>query len=392
MKSALDEAQLAKQAEVTALKEQVKSLESGKAANEQEVENLKAQLKAAEDSVKELGVQMKSLSDAKPATAKEITEFLKSEEGKNAITSMKRGSAPAEFKLKVAAAMTVGANVLPTVADGVVASLIGANGDVYLINRTTIDNILNYVTVLSTDRADIVYVEEVLKDGSIAKVAEGVALTQNDWEYQEKKSSAEKVGGFIKVSEEMLMDVSYMASSLTQVLNEKYVPAKGNDIVTDMLSKATAFDNATLLYPTQAEPTVFDAINAMAAQSALVGFVPDAVLMHPTDVYALRSIKDKDGQPVLGFLADGKTPYLTNGLNIIMHKGQTKGTALVGTLKNYKVYDYDMRLEFGFDADDFSKDLRSLKVVGRYHKILPVNQNNFVKGVLATVITALTTA
>lgn len=391
MQKALGEANLAKQTEVTALQEQFKSLQAEKESNAQEVEALKSQLKAAEDAVKDLGVQMKSLENTQPASPKEIAEFLKSEDGKKAIEQLQSKGYPSEFSLKTAGAMTVGGNVLPVGTGGILASLMGANGEIFLINRTTIDNILDYVTVLSTDMAQITYVEEVAKDGSVGTISEGDAITLNDWQYQEKKSTAIKKAGMIKVSEEMLGDISYMASSLTQVLNEKYVPAKGNDIVTDMLSKATAFANTTLLYPTLAAPTAFDAINAMAAQSALSGFAPDAVVMHPTDVYALRSIKDTGGQPVLGFFADGKTPYLTNGLSIVMHKGQTKGTALVGTLKNYKVYDYDLRLELGYDADDFSKDLRSIKVAGRYHRILPANQNNLTKGVLATVITALTT-
>lgn len=385
LQKSLQDAAEARKSEVAALEERLKKAEDNEA-----IKSLQKDLTDSQEAIKALNLKLKSLEEA-PAAPKEIVEFLKSEEGKKAIQSMKNGTRPEDFKLKAAGAMTITDSLVPTTAGGVLASLIGANGEVYLINRLTLDSILDAVSVMSTDKADIVYVEEVAKEGAVAQTDEGDAIPLVDWTFQEKKSSATKTAGMLKVSEEALMDTAYIASVITEVMNQKYYRAKEADIVAAVLAGAVAFDNATTLYPTMAAPTVFDVINALAAQSAKKGFIPDAVLMHPVDVFALRSIKDVDGQPIVAFLNDGKTPFLNNGLRIVMHLDATKGTAIVGTFKNLQVYDYDLRLEFGFDADDFSKDLRSLRAVGRYHKILPSNKNNFVKGVVATVITALTT-
>lgn len=391
LQAKLQEAQEKRKSELDALELRLKSVE-GSAEKLAEIEQLKADRTTLEESIKSLGLKITTLESAPDATAKEIGEFFKSDEGKKFLADAKAGAPNDGYKLKTVNDMTIGNTVVPTATDGVLASLINGVGEIYMINRMAgSDDLLSAVTVMSTDQADIVDIEEEEGNGDVGENDEGDSIEDVDTKFNEKKSSAIELSGKMKVSERMLSDVPYMSSALTQVLNNKYMNKKQKSVATSIIAKASAFDNAVVAYPTQAKPNAFDAINAIAAQSAFVGDIPDGILMHPVDAYSLRSIKDDDGQPIAAFFSDGKTTFLNNGLRLILSKKATKGQVITGTFKNFIVQDLDLTLTIGFDGYDFGKNRRTIKVVGRFHKKLPTPNNNFVKGTLATVITALTT-
>ena len=117
----------------------------------------------------------------------------------------------------------------------------------------------------------------------------------------------------------------------------------------------------------------------------------NAILMHPTDVTALRLIKLSATDKRYLF-EDGVASV--NGVPIIKTTLVTAGTYLVGAFNLATLYDKgSIRIEMGFDGDDFTKNLRT--IIAEYRGAMVVKNNDrtaFVKGVFATDKAALETA
>ena len=95
-------------------------------------------------------------------------------------------------------------------------SVLGVEGDLYAINRSTIMSILDFVDLGTTDKASITWVDEVEGEGSVSTTAEGVTKNQIDVDYQEKIANETKYTGFAKVTEESLENIAYMEGEINR--------------------------------------------------------------------------------------------------------------------------------------------------------------------------------
>ena len=71
-------------------------------------------------------------------------------------------------------------------------SVLGVEGDLYAVNRSTIMSILDFVDLGTTDKASITWVDEVEGEGSVSTTAEGNTKNQIDVDYQEKIANETK--------------------------------------------------------------------------------------------------------------------------------------------------------------------------------------------------------
>ena len=137
---------------------------------------------------------------------------------------------------------------------------------------------------------------------------------------------------------------------------------------------------------TVVDADIIDAIVAATVQSELSGFMPSTIVMHPVDVAAFQMIKSSNiprVQTIAGRL-------VVNGLRIVKTTQITKGTFVLGDLKKYRVRRYKNKLVMGWDADDFSKNKRTIIAESRYLKYISTNEKtSLIKGTFATIIAAL---
>ena len=264
-------------------------------------------------------------------------------------------------------------------------SVLGVEGDLYAINRSTIMSILDFVDLGTTDKGSITWVDEVEGEGSVSTTAEGVTKNQIDVDYQEKIANETKYTGFAKVTEESLENIAYMEGEINRVLNEKLTLAKSAAVLSGIVSAATTF-SLTDFDDSTKDADIIDAIVAATTQSEMSGFVPTSIVMNPIDVAKFQLTKSSN-MPRIQTVA-GRT--MVNGLNVIRTTQITKGTFVLGDFSKYRVRIHKEKLVMGWDSDDFTKNKRT--IVGESRLIQYVSSNektSFIKGTFATIIAAL---
>ena len=264
-------------------------------------------------------------------------------------------------------------------------SVLGVEGDLYAINRSTIMSILDFVDLGTTDKGSITWVDEVEGEGSVSTTAEGVTKNQIDVDYQEKIANETKYTGFAKVTEESLENIAYMEGEINRVLNEKLTLAKSAAVLSGIVSAATTF-SLTDFDDTVKDADIIDAIVAATTQSEMSGFVPTSIVMNPIDVAKFQLTKSSN-MPRIQTVA-GRT--MVNGLNVIRTTQITKGTFVLGDFSKYRVRIHKEKLVMGWDSDDFTKNKRT--IIGESRLIQYVSSNektSFIKGTFATIIAAL---
>lgn len=340
----------------------------------------KAELAEIKKAIEAQGVELAKMSTPQAgAKVKSMREFLTTSKALDKLKNREQS----EFEVKTVGDVTT-ANVVDAVTQPVL-SILGVQGDVYAVNRSIQASILDEVDMGTTDKATIVYVDEVNGEGSIATTSEGVSKSQIDVDYQEVTVNAIKKTGLVKVTEEALDDISYMEGEITRVLNEKLQIAEAADVLADIVTNATTF-SLTDYDDAVVAADIIDAIVAATVQSELSGFMPTAIVMHPVDVAAFQMIKSSN----IPRVSTEAGRLMVNGLKVVKATQITKGTFVLGDLKKYRVRRYKTKLVMGWDADDFSKNKRTLIAESRYLKYISSNEKtSLVKGTFATIIAAL---
>lgn len=358
--------------------EEVKSMIAGIEVkdNSAAIEELKGQFE------EKLRVLETELNNGGKMEAKGLRDLLV-ESG--ALEGLKQKNKQSEFEIKAVGDETTANVVVADTAPKL--SILGVNGQPYQIARTIISNIMDYVDLGTSDKATIVYVDEVAGEGTVGTTSEGSAKNQVDVDYKEVTVNAVKYTGLVKVTEEALDDISYMAGEIRRVLNEKLLVAKSSAVLTSILSAATTFSLTDFDDKVNDADNV-DVIIAAKAQSVLSGFMPQHIVMHPVDIAMLQLAKSTN----IPRISTQAGTMMVDGLTIIPSTQITKDNFVLGDFSKYRVRIYKDKLVMGWDADDFSKNKRTIIAETRMLSYVSTNEKtSFIKGVFSTIKTALET-
>jgi HK97 family phage major capsid protein len=245
-----------------------------------------------------------------------------------------------------------------------------------------------------TSSTTITWINRKDKDGGAAFIAEGALKPLKDWTYEEEKSTVKKVAVSTKVSTEMLHDFAYMESEIRTLLecdllnkvDEKLLTGSGGATEPEGVTiKASAYVG-TGLDGTIISPTNADAIRAGMLQMRLLRYKPDVVFLNPTDVAALDLLKTADGH------------YIKVEIDAIMQHVKVIETTEVEA-GNFLLMDTqkwivrileDLRIEFGWENDDFRKNLVTVIAEMRLHSYqYSIDAGAVIYDEFATVKTAL---
>ena len=278
------------------------------------------------------------------------------------------------FAVKVADTMTIGnnitgeANVLPPqeLLPGAISTTIG------------IPFIEEFIDMAGTTSALITWVEEKNDDGDAAFTGEGLAKAQIDFDLETYASSAKKVTDYIKVSEEMLNDIPFMASQIENKLRRRH-DLKREDGILNGTASTTTFDGISTLAAAfipggfalnVVEANRNDVIVAALTQivtASLDEYVPNIVFVNPQDFGLMKVEKASDGHYVLPPFtsADGT---IVEGVRVVPKSKIPVDFFLIGDMSKAHVRELEaFNIEIGWENDDFTKNLRTIIGESRLH-------------------------
>jgi HK97 family phage major capsid protein len=139
-------------------------------------------------------------------------------------------------------------------------------------------------------------------------------------------------------------------------------------------------------------PSTADAIYAALTQVYVNKYVPNGILMHPTDVAKMNLIKDKNEQYVLPPFMSAQGLQI-DGIPIKVNTGMTVGYFLLGDFTKASVWfrkGIDIRIWDQNDTDPIYNYKTITADMSAAFKVPQTNYDAFVYDAIADVITAIT--
>jgi HK97 family phage major capsid protein len=235
----------------------------------------------------------------------------------------------------------------------------------------------------------IIYVEKQNRDGSAGMTAEGSDKTQADFDIVASTETVKKITTWIKVSEEMLSDIPYMASEINNELSyqiglledTQLYSGDGNGNNLKGLIKtgyAQPLDNATL-EDTVAKnmATYWDCLSAAISQIEINmqnKAEANAIFLHPADVFALYSAQRNVSGDYLVPAFVSPTMLAVRGVPIFSSTAVTAGNFLVADMRLFNVYEREgLTYRIGYEGDDLIKNLVTIVAEKRLASFIKAN-------------------
>ena len=357
------------------------------------------QMKSLNEAMKEMGLSIKALNEGEKAEVSfnDIRKALENnKENIEELKSSKNGG----FSTVVKA---VGTMLESTNISGgnvpVEQRIAGLNT---LASRNP--RLLDFFSRKSATSNIISWVYQSGKEGAAGGTAEGAAKNQIDFDLVVASQAVVKRTAYIKVSTEMLDDIDFIESEIRAELMRELMKDieqtayNGNGTAPNLngvYTVATTFAAGGFAGTVDNANNVDSLVVAMNQIALAEQDMPNAVFMHPSDITALKLVKvtatDKRYVDRLIMVAGALS---LDGVAIIPTTLVTAGEFLMGDFSKASLYDKgSLRIEIGLDADDWTKNLRT--ILAEWRGALVVKNNDrtaFVKGVFATTNAALETA
>jgi HK97 family phage major capsid protein len=204
---------------------------------------------------------------------------------------------------------------------------------------------LDAVSRGTTNSNRVTWVERSARTQSAAPVAEGVTYVQGDLTYIQKAAEVEKIGTFIKVTNEALEDWDEMLTQIKIELlpeveraleNQLYQGTGTTPQLDGIITTASAYAS-TSLDGKIPKANIFDAIRAAANQIAEYNYVPNVAFLAPSDFAQMEMNKDDQGRYVMPPFSTAGGAVVA-GIQIVQSNLITAGKILVGDFRKVTLY------------------------------------------------------
>lgn len=193
----------------------------------------------------------------------------------------------------------------------------------------------------------------------------------------------------------MLDDVDFMAAEIESELMYQIRKAAGSGVLSGdgnapnlkgITQYAAAYSLTTVLTET---PNNYDALIAAATQIKINGGIPTHAFLSPVDVANMKINKGTTGHYVI---VNGEMTLLP--FQVVEVADFTVGKLLMGDMRKSKVRVLqDVTVEYGYDSDDFTKNMKTVRAETRLHHYIADNHAAaFVYDDISDIITAITAA
>ena len=313
------------------------------------------------------------------------------------------GSSSARFEIK-AGDMSMGAenagNLIET--DGMIARETIVSG--YKFDPERPVHMRQIVPNGSTDAQQIRYAKETAFDvASIAMKAEGATLGQSDFTLTSKVAALEKLGTFMRITEEMMNDTPQLTSYISARVPQKVLNVEDSQILTGdgstpnidgFATTGNHVDWAAGGFANQIESAnEYDALVVAINQLQLTNYTPDTILVNPTDLHKIALLKNTQNDYLRQQLYTGLTPQVM-GINIIANNAVTSDKFYVANFQQASQFWIRENLAIEFakeDSTNFRDGFVTVRVQERVCQTV-YNPNAVVYGDFSDAKTALETA
>ena len=379
-------------------KGQEDNVEAIKSLKEEMAENTKLQMKSLNETIKQYGLQIKKLSEQEKQEGVGVINSVKKglDSNKEALLKMK-GDRSATLNFKVAGTMLISSNV----SGGNVPVEQRLAGMDEIASRRI--RLLDVVTRGTAESNVISWVSQANKDGAAGGTAEGALKNQIDFDLVVNSESVKKRTAYIKVSEEMINDISFMTAEINNELMRELLKDVENQVYQGDNVGSNLNGIKTVATPFAAGSFALTVDNANEADVLTVAMNQiqvaeqedaDYAFVHPNTITKLKLIKTSTtDRRYIDRLAMVAGQLSLDGVALIPTTLVTDGEYLIGNFASATVYDKgEMSIEVGRDSDDFTKNL--VTVLAEWRGLCLVKTNKrpaFVTGVFATDKAALET-
>jgi HK97 family phage major capsid protein len=222
-------------------------------------------------------------------------------------------------------------------------------------------------------------------------VNEAGAKFNGEVKYEEVSEEVKKVAAYIKVSKEMLADLSFVRSEINtelmeaieQNIDNSLVNGAGGVDLNGLLSVAPAFSAGTFA-GTIPGANIMDLIRIAKAQIQAANFEPTHVVLNPEDVAKIELTKTSTGEYTYPAFWDAN--MMVAGLTVVSSNNITAGTLVVGDFTKFNIkFREDMNMSVGYENDDFTRNMVTILCEARLVAYIKGNDvDAFVQSDIAT--------
>lgn len=340
--------------------------------------------------------EMEAKKTLSGATTKSFQGAMNAALKEGAIEAMTKGNSNAA-KFEIKADMTIAADFT-----GDVAGVQRVEDFKYDPSRAT--HIRSLIPVGNTQSQVVRFPKESgYSDGGAAK-AEGAALAQSDFDITATSVNMEKIGTYLRITEEMLNDTPQLTSYLSARVPEKILSIEDNEILNGdgsspnldgLFTDGAAFVTGSggAFYQSVESANEFDVLIAALNQLALSNYQADTILLNPTDFHKIILLKSTANEYLRQQIFTGIQPTIM-GVPVVVNTAVTAGKFLVGALSTSTQLWVREGLSVEFSREDstnFRDGFVTCRAVERVG-LTNYTPNGIVQGTFSTAKTALETA
>lgn len=236
---------------------------------------------------------------------------------------------------------------------------------VYDQRRSTL-GFLPYVAQTFISSNVVSWVEKEERENEANFTPEGEVKPASKFTLVVNEAFVVKYANYIKVSTEMLDDISFLEGEIDRELIGNVLEKVDKDCFTGAgngiqgLTSIGAQFGAGTFSQSVAAPNLIDVLVVAAAQIGANYYRADRIFLNPLDVAELRVTKDTDNNYLNRLMITAGTLVL-DGIPIVETYHVAAGSFVIADMTQLRMYvKEDMQLEFGLDGNDFTQNMRTI--------------------------------
>lgn len=306
----------------------------------------------------------------------------------------KGGAKAARLELKAVGDMTMGASYTGVIAGETIVPQ-------FKFDAARPNHIRELIPIGSTDAQTIRFIKETGSEGGPAATAQGSAVPQLDFDLSATSVNVEKIGTYLRVTEEMMADTPQLASYLSARVPSKVLDQEDAEILNGdgsapnldgLFTDGTAFAAGGFANAIESA-NEYDALTVAINQLNLANYQPNVIVLNPTDLHKIVLLKSTANEYLKNQIYQGLQPTI-NGVPVVLNNGVTAGKFLVmDSQRATQLWVRDgLGVEFSReDSTNFRDGFITVKAVERV-ALTNYETKAIVQGTFSTAKTALETA
>tara|TARA_R110000782_G_scaffold65351_1_gene133089 strand:- start:2650 stop:3867 length:1218 start_codon:yes stop_codon:yes gene_type:complete len=256
----------------------------------------------------------------------------------------------------------------------------------------------------SSDAQTVRFPKESAYDDGAAAAAQGATLGASDFDITATSVNFEKIGTFMRVTEEMLADTAGLSSYLSARVPGKVLSIEDNEILNGdgsapnldgLFTDGTAFVTGSggAFYQSVESANEYDVLIAALNQLNLSNYQADTILMNPTDLHKIVLLKSTANEYLRQQIFGGLQPTIM-GVPVTVNTAVTAGKFLTMDSRSATQLWIRENLAIEFSREDSTNFRDGFVTVRAVERVALTNYapNAIVQGTFSSAKTALETA